>query len=89
MNLTAKENNFLNEKEEGIAYSANFLKESFYWAPRREDELWNAGPREGDLVSSRATTTKDTQGTGEGTWCPVQSFGTDLQDGLRLPPVWK
>lgn len=38
MNLTARENNFLNEKEEDIAFLTNFQERSFHWAPKRKNE---------------------------------------------------
>lgn len=62
MNLTAKENNFLNGKEEDIAISQTFKKEVFNCAPEREDERMMRGHVKGDRVSSRATATR-TRGT--------------------------
>lgn len=54
MNLTAKENNFLNEKEEDIVFSTNFQERSFYWAPKREYEHRVRAQAKGDIRRSLA-----------------------------------
>lgn len=66
MNLTAKENNFLNGKEEDIAISQTFKKGVFNCAPEREEERLLRGHVEGDRASSRATATS-TRNTRAGT----------------------